>query len=164
MGNGQFYLLIVFAMSFLFGSVQAQKLKVARDLDSANILTVKKAGDDLPLGDLADAVEKYPNGKSTRTLSRNKRYQATVFCISSRSREVPDCVRRVFILDLRTDENYEIVGEELGIEAGRLISNLKWLDTKTLSYERWTTPHFGRRYVVDMKSMKQTGAFILSDQ
>jgi hypothetical protein len=146
------------------GTASAQRIKTVRDPDSANILTVKKAGDDLPSGDLADAVEKDGAGKSTLKMSADKRYEASVFCVASRSSEVADCVHRVFVLDLQTDENYEIMGEELFIEAGRLIDNLKWIDNHTLSYERWANPHFGHRYVVDIKSMKQTGAFILSDQ
>ena len=46
-------------------------------------------------------------------------------------------------------------GEELGIEANRPVDSLKWVKTG---------PHLGRRYVVDVKLKKQTGAFILSDQ
>ena len=49
-------------------------------------------------------------------------------------------------------------------DANRPVDNLKWTNNYTLSYERWTGPHFGHRYVVDIKQMKQTGAFILSDQ
>ena len=162
--NTSKYLLVVAAMFGCAGSSHAQKVKVARDSESANILTVKKAGSDLPSGDLADKVEKDGSGKSTLRMSADKRYEASVFCVASRSSEVTDCVHRVFILDLQTDENYEIVGEELFIEAGRLIDNLKWIDNHTLSYERWTGPHFGHRYVVDVKAMKQIDAFILSDQ
>jgi hypothetical protein len=77
---------------------------------------------------------------------------------------VTDCVHRVFVNDLQSEEEYEIVGEEPFIEAGRLIDNLKWINDHTISYERWAGPHFGHRYVIDMKTMKQTGAFILSDQ
>jgi len=55
-------------------------------------------------------------------------------------------------------------GEELGIETNRPVDSLKWVNNNTLSYERWTGPHLGRRYVVDVKLKKQTGAFILSDQ
>jgi hypothetical protein len=158
------YLLIIAIFAGFAGVVQAQKIKVARDPDSANILTVKKAGSDLPSGDLAEAVEKDSNGKSTLRMSADKRYEASVFCVPSGSSEVTDCVHRVFVTDLGTDEEYEIVGEELFIEAGRLIDNLKWIDNHTLSYERWSNPHFGHRYVVDIKAMKQTAAFALSDQ
>ena len=145
-------------------SIHAQKIKVTRDSESANILTVKKAGSDLPSGDLAEAVEKDGSGKSTLTMSVDKRYEASVFCVPSGSSEVAGCAHRVFILDLQTDEDYEIVGEELFLEAGRPIDNLKWVNNHTLSYERWANPHFGHRYVVDIKTMKQIDAFILSDR
>ncbi len=164
MSNRWMVLLAVFVSLMLFSSAAAQRIKAVRDPDSANILKVKKAGDDLPAGDLANAVEKYPTGKTTLTISPDKRYEASVFCVPSRSSEIKDCVRRVFVLDLQTDEDYEIVGEELGIEAGRLINDLRWINNYTLSYERWTGPHYGHRYIVDIKAMKQTGAFILSDQ
>jgi len=158
------YFLLVAAMFGYAGNAHAQRVKVVPDPRSAKILTVKKAGSALPSGDLADKVEKDGSGKSTLRMSADKHYEASVFCVPSGSSEVTGCVRRVFTLDLQTDENYEIVGEELFIEAGRLIDNLKWIDNHTLSYERWTGPHFGHRYVVDVKAMKQLDAFILSDQ
>jgi hypothetical protein len=158
------YLLILIAIAGCVEDSQAQKIKAVRDNDSANILTVKKAGADLPAGDLAEKVEKDSSGKSTLRLTSDKRYEASVFCVPSGSSDVTDCVHRVFITDLQSEEDYEIVGEELFIEAGRLIDNLKWIDNHTLSYERWTGPHFGHRYIVDVKAMKQTGAFTLSDQ
>lgn len=158
------YSIVLVALVGCVGTASAQKVKVVRDADSANILTVKKAGADLPSGDLANSVEKDSAGKSTLKLSSDKHYEASVFCVPSRSSEVTDCVHRVFVTDLQSDEEYEIVGEELFIEANRLIDNLKWIDDHTLSYDRWAGPHFGHRYVVDLKTMKQTGAFTLSDQ
>ena len=97
-------------------------------------------------------------------MSADQRYESSVFCVRSRSVDVPGCVHRVFIGDLQTDENYEIVGEQLFVESGGPIDNLKWINTHTLSYERWVSPHFGHRYIVDIKTMKQTDAFTLSDQ
>jgi hypothetical protein len=121
----QIFLLLAAVFGCL-ASAHAQKIKAVHDIDSANTLTVKKAGADLPSGDLADAVEKDGDGKSTLAMSPDKRYEASVFCVPSRSKDVPSCVSRVFILDLGTDENYEIVGEDFGIEAHRPIDNLKW--------------------------------------
>jgi hypothetical protein len=144
-------------------AVVAQKVKAVRDPESANILSFKKAVN-LPEGDLAEKIEKYGSGKSTLAESPDKIRQAFVFCVPSGSKDVSSCVRRVFVTDLGTDETYEIKGEELFIEANRLVDNLKWITNTTLSYERWTGPHLGRRYVVDLKQMKQTGAFILSDR
>lgn len=144
-------------------TAHAQKIKAVRDAESANILSIKKARD-LPEGDLADKIEKDGRGRSTLAESPDKIRQAFVFCVPSGSKEVPSCVHRVFVTDLGTDETYEITGEELFIEANRPVDNLKWTNNNTLSYERWTGPHYGHRYVVDIKQMKQIGAFILSDQ
>jgi hypothetical protein len=155
---------IVLAVCFSGVEINAQRIKAVRDPDSANILTIKKAGDDLPSGDLAEKVETDGAGNSTLKMSADKRYEASVFCIPSRSNEVPNCVARVFILDLQTDENYEIVGEELGIEAGRPVDEIKWINNHILSYERWTGPHFGHRYIVDVRAMKQIDAFMLTDR
>jgi len=150
----------------LIGCVQiadAQKLRVVTDAASANILSIKKATD-LPEGDLADRIEKDGRGKKLLAESPDKIRQAFVFCVPSGSKEVAACVSRVFVTDLGTDETYEITGEELFIEANRPVDGLKWINNYTLSYERWTNPHYGHRYVVDLKRLKQTAAFILSDQ
>ena len=150
----------------LVGCVQiadAQKLRVVPDAASANILSIKKAYD-LPEGDLAEKIEKDGRGKKLLAESPDKVRQAFVFCVPSGSKEVAACVARVFITDLGTDETYEITGEELFIEANRPVDGLKWINNYTLSYERWTNPHYGHRYVVDLRRSKQTAAFILSDQ
>ena len=157
------YVVILFVAVGCVQTANAQKVKAVRDADSANILSIKKAKD-LPEGDLADKIEKDGRGKSTLAENPDKIRQAFVFCVPSGSKEVPSCVHRVFVTDLGTDETYEITGEELFIEANRPVDSLKWINNNTLSYERWTGPHFGHRYVVDIKQMKQTGAFILSDQ
>ena len=150
---------LVFCLQF----ASAQKIRAVRDSDSANILLIKKARN-LPDGDLAEKIVKDARGKSTLRESPEKIRQAFVFCVPSGSKEVTSCVQRVFVTDLATDETYEITGEELFIEANRPVDNLKWTGEFTLSYERWTGPHYGHRYIVDLKQMKQTGAFILSDQ
>lgn len=149
-----------------FGSttaVNAQKIKAVRDPDSARILSIREARD-LPAGDIAETLERDGRGRSTLAESPDQIHQAFVYCVPSGSKDVSSCVRRVFVTDLGTDMTYEITSEELFIEANRIVDNLKWIDNNILSYERWTSPHFGHRYVVDIKQMKQTGAFILSDQ
>lgn len=149
-----------------FGStmaVHAQKIRAVRDPDSAKILSIKEARD-LPEGDIAETLERDGRGRSTLAESPDQIHQTFVYCVPSGSKDVSSCVRRVFFTDLGTDITYEITGEELFIEANRIVDNLKWIDNRTLSYERWTEPHFGHRYVVDIKQMRQIGAFILSDQ
>ena len=152
--------------SIILGGIyiaDAQKIRAVRDKESANILSMKKARD-MPDGDLAERIEKDGRGKSTLAESPDKIRQAFAFCVPSGSKEVTSCVRRVFITDLGTDETYEITGEQLFIEANRPVDSIKWINNNTLSYERWAGPHFGHRYVIDVKQKKQTDAFILSDQ
>lgn len=158
----KYVLMLLVVLAGVNGSF-GQKLRVVADADSANVLTVKKARS-LPDGDLADKIEKDGRGRSTLRESPDRIRQAFVFCVPSGTAEVPSCVNRVFVTDLGTDETYEIAGEELFIEANRPVDALRWINNYTLSYERWNGPHFGHRYVVDLKKMKQTGAFVLSDQ
>jgi hypothetical protein len=144
-------------------AAQAQKIKAVRDPGSANILSIKKATN-LPDGDLADKIEKYSTGKSTLAESPDRVRQAFVFCVPSGSKDATSCAQRVFVTDLGTDETYEITGEDVFAETGRLITELKWINNFTLSYERWMQPHFGHRYVIDVKKLKQTDSFIVSDR
>ena len=157
------FLAISIAVLLNVQPARAQKIKAVRNAESANILSIKVASN-LPDGDLADKIEKYPTGKFALAENPDKVRQAFVFCVPSGLKEITSCVSRVFVTDLGTDETYEISGEELYIEAGRLINSLKWIDNDILTYERWTTPHVGHRYVVDIKKKKQTDAFILFDQ
>ena len=130
--------------------------------ESANILRLKKAGN-LP-SNVVDKIDKDGYGKPRLAVSPDKGRRAFVLCVGSGTKEVPSCVTRVFVMDVATDVIYEISGEQLFIESNRPVDNLKWINNNILSYERWTGPRFGRRYVVDVKQMKQTGAFILSDR
>jgi len=43
----------------------------------------------------------------------------------------------------------------------RPIDNLKWVNNFTLSYERWASPHFGHRYLIDVRARKQLAAYDL---
>jgi hypothetical protein len=144
-------------------AAHAQKIKSVRDPETAHILRIKKATN-LPDGDLAEKIEKYTTGKTTLTESPDKIRQAFVFCVPSGNPEATSCAQRVFITDLGTDETYEITGEDVFAETGRLISELKWINNFTLSYERWMQPHYGHRYVIDFKLKKQTASFALTDR
>jgi hypothetical protein len=157
------YAVVLLVAVVYIQNAHAQKIKAVPDPDSAKTLSIKKARN-LPDVELSDKIERDARGKSTLAENPDKVRQAFVFCVPSGSREVSGCVHRVFVTDLGTDETYEITGEELFIEANRPIDNLKWINNNILSYERWTGPHFGRRYVLDLKQLKQTGAFILSDR
>ena len=157
------YVAILSILSCVIQAANAQKIKAVPDGNAAKILSIKQARN-LPEGDLADKIEIDGRGKKMLAESPDKIRQAFVFCVPSGSKDLTTCVHRVYVTDLATDETYEITGEELFIEANRLINSLKWINNNILSYERWASPHYGHRYIVDLKQMKQTGAFILSDQ
>ena len=157
------YAVMLFAALFCVQAAQAQKIKAVRDAESASILSIKIAKN-LPEGDISKNLDTDGRGRSTLAENPDKIRQAFALCVPSGSKDVPPCVHRVFVTDLGTDETYEITGEEPGIEANRPVDNLKWIDNDIFSYERWTGPHFGHRYVVNFKLKKQTGAFVVSDQ
>jgi hypothetical protein len=146
------YAVLGLVVAGCIASANAQKIKVVPDAESASVLSIKKARN-LPDGDLAEKIEKDANGRSRLRENPDKVRQAFVFCVPSDSKEVTSCLQRVFITDLGTDETFEVTGEELFIEANRLVDNLKWINNDTLSYERWVSPHYGHRYVIDMKRM-----------
>ena len=137
----------------------SQRIKAVPDKDSASILTIAKA-----TGELPNKIEGDGAGESTLRLSPNRAFRAYVLCIRADSTQVPNCVSRVFIRNEKSKTVYEIRGEELGIEAGRPVDELKWRDTYTLSYERWTGPHYGHRYVINVRTLKQIAAYSLTDR
>jgi hypothetical protein len=112
------YAVVLLAAVGCVQTADGQKIRVVRDLESANILSIKRTVN-IPDGDLADRIEKDGRGRLTLAESPDKIRQAFVFCVPSVTKDVPSCVSRVFVTDLGTDETYEIIGEELFIEANR---------------------------------------------
>jgi len=136
----------------------AQKIRVAPDKGSSAILKIAKTVEDLPT-----KVETDGAGNSTLAVSPAKRFSAYVLCVPLGSKETENCAARVFIRDETSKSVYEIRGEELYAEVVRTVEELKWINGSTLSYERWTSPHYGHRYIINVATLKQTGAYILSD-
>ena len=134
----------------------AQKINAEPDAETARTLTVVKTHEPLPT-----KIETDGAGNTTLVTSPTKAFTAFVLCVPSNSDEVKNCVSRVFVRDEASKTVYELRGEELFIEAGRPVSDIKWTNAYTLSYDRWSSPHVGRRYVVNMKLLKQTGGSIL---
>jgi hypothetical protein len=138
--------------------VSAQ-IKVAPDKGSAHILTITENRPDpkIPIEPLTGLP-----GTSTLVRNRARSYRAFVLCIPA---EVAgrSCNSRVFFTNERTKATYMITGETDGVEAARPIDELKWLDNTRLSYERWVSPHYGHRYIVNVRTRLQTGSFIVAD-
>jgi len=137
----------------------AQRIRVAFDKDSASVLKIEKAAGDFP-----DKIETDGAGNSTLAVSPAKRFSAYVLCVPSGSKQTENCSARVFIRDETSKSVYEVRGEDLYAEVARTVEELKWVNGHTLSYERWTSPHFGHRYVIDVVTLKQTSAYVLSDR
>ena len=144
----------------LAASVIDAQVRSVRDKESANILKFEKYTLDSSVK--VESVTGFPD-KSSLVMNPTKTTKAYVLCILNGLCD-PDCTARVFFTDIKTGETYMISGEPSEAEVMRPISELKWIDNRRLSYERWMNPRFGRRYVVDAVSRKQTAAFIVSDQ
>ena len=103
-------------------------------------------------------------GRGGLLTSRDKKYYAYIFCVPVASKEKPErCAHRVhFEENVRDARLYQIRGESELEEVTRTVDNLKWLNNYTLSYERWAGPHFGHRYLIDVRSRKQVAAYDLT--
>ena len=148
--------LIIFALASTFTGVTAQ-IRAVRDAESINVLKMEKAAIDPSLK--KESIAEVPADTSPVT-NRAGTYRAFVLCrISAET----DCPYRVHFTEIKTGTSFVITGEPTEVEIMRSIDELKWLDNDRLSYERWTNPHFGRRYLVNVRTKKQVGAWILSD-
>jgi hypothetical protein len=138
-------------------SVRAQ-VRAYPDEPSAHILTVVKYTPDPSIK--AEPVTGFD--KSSLVSNRAKTFQAYILCIPV-EKKLTDCGSRVFFTEARIGTVYMISGEPEDVERMRPVDELKWLDNDRLSYERWMSPHFGHRYVINVRLKKQTAAFALSD-
>ena len=68
---------------------------------------------------------------------------------------------RLFVAERKMGKVFEIRG--LPME-WRPFSDLVWVDNKTLVFDRWSQPHFGVHYAVNVKRKKLTSAAAFSDQ
>lgn len=152
--------LLILAVMFLCGNLDASgQMKSVPDKAAAHILTIAENKPDpkIPIEPLTGQP-----GTSTLVRNRSKTYRAYVLCIPA---EIAgrSCNERVFFTNDRTKKTYMVTGETDGVEGARPVDELKWLDNDRLSYERWMSPHYGHRYVIDVKSKKQLAAYIVAD-
>ena len=104
-------------------------------------------------------------GKGGLVTSPDRKYSAYILCVPVPSQDDPErCAHRVHFEENtrpRPTTISQIHGEEELQEVTRPVDNLKWVKAFTLSYERWAGPHFGHRYVIDVRSKKQVAAYDL---
>ena len=146
-----------FTGSGVSSSVIQRRVEVDKEL--AHILSVVQVKPD------PDLTMEPTVGKGGLVTSPDRKYSAYILCVPAPSPDDHErCVHRVHFEENsrpRPTTISQIRGEEDLQEVTRPVDNLKWVNAFTLSYERWAQPHFGHRYVVDVRSRKQVAAYDL---
>jgi len=70
-------------------------------------------------------------------------------------------VTRLFVAGRRTGKVFEVRGLPL---EWRPFSDLLWTDNQTLHFDRWSQPHYGIHYSVNVKRKKLISAVPFSDE
>ena len=84
--------------------------------------------------------------------------------VTNRSREFDaftDSDRRIFVAERRTGKIYEIRGLPL---EWRPFSNLIWANNRILMFDRWSQPHYGVHYAVNVSRRKLMVAIPFPDK
>ncbi len=145
------------ALALLCPTHAYAQTRAVSDPELANVLSITKNEPDAKL-----KIEPIPGiERSSLVNNRAKTRKAYVLCVPV-TKGSQQCDSLVFVKDMATRSVYVITGEPGGFERYRPVDDLKWVTNDVLSFERWTGPHFGHRYVVNIKLKKQTKAFILT--
>jgi hypothetical protein len=107
-------------------------------------------GVDIPEFSMAETALESGTKKDNLVASRARRYEA--FTVDG---------TRLFIGERRTGKLFEIRGLPL---EWRPFSDLTWADNKTLLFDRWSQPHYGVHYEVNVKSRKLIVALPFPDE
>jgi hypothetical protein len=143
-------MIFVSGLIFLFGlSNQAlcqksQALKAHRHAGIGNTV-----GGDIPEFSMVETSLAKGVKKQNLITSRNRRYDA--FTVTD---------TRLLVADRRTAKIFEIRG--LPME-WRPFSDLAWMDNQTLVFDRWSQPHYGVHYQINVKRMKLMKAMPFPD-
>ena len=150
--------IIAFIALLICSSGLTAQIKAYPDKESANILRVEKNTPDpkIPIEPVTGS------DKSSLVTNRAGTFKAFDLCLPEGEKKA-NCYLRVFITDKASGDTFMISGEDEYAERARVINDLKWLDNDRLSYERWMGPHFGHRYVLNVKLRKQVAAFTITD-
>ena len=155
--------LIICAISLMAtaGSSSAIQVRAEVDKELAHILSVVQVKPNPELT-MEPTV-----GKGGLLTSPDRKDSAYILCVPLPTPEDPErCAHRVHFEQNtrpRPVTISQIRGEEELEEVTRPVDRLKWVDNYTLSYERWAGPHFGHRYVIDVRGKKQVAAYDLSN-
>ena len=105
----------------------------------------------LPGVEIVEVVLDKGSIKENRVRSRDGRYEAfTSFPVF-----------RIYFVARRAGKVYEVRGLPLDY---RPFSDLVWVNNRTLVFDRWSQPHYGVHYVVDVRRKKLVMAAVFPDQ
>lgn len=151
--------LVTVGISLLCAVSAFSQTWAVRDPKTANVLSITKNQPDPKL-----KIEP-TSGLERSTLVSNKAKTRNAFVLCVPVPNVPkQCDALVFVKDIATNTTYVITGEPGGYERYRPVDDLKWVTNDVLSFERWTDPHFGHRFVFNVKLKKQTASFTETDR
>jgi hypothetical protein len=107
-------------------------------------------GDAIPEFSMAETVLAAGTKKENLVTSRSREFDA--FTVSG---------TRLFLAERRTGKIFEIRGLPL---EWRPFSDLIWADRRTLMFDRWSQPHYGVHYAVDVVSRRLVAAVPFPDK
>jgi len=90
-----------------------------------------------------------PQERENIAVNEEQTYQAFTICQPISEHE--GCQEKIFIEEISTGKYYQIQGIPL---SWRPFTNLGWRNETMLEFDRWSNPHYGLRYTVDMTEKK----------
>jgi len=89
-------------------------------------------------------LEGTPENIRDSVISPNGRWLAFVF-------NVQDEWARVGFQEIRSGKRYQLINVPL---AHRPINDIVWIDSTLVTFDRWSQPHYGMHYVVDVQNTR----------
>ena len=127
-------------LAALDGTVQSQTPKAAPSRSHRHLGLVQSIAVVIPEFSIVETSLEPDMKKENLALSRNRQYEA--FTVSD---------TRLFVSERETKKVFEIKGLPL---EWRPFSDLRWANNQTLMFDRWSQPHYGVHYSVNVKTRK----------
>jgi len=144
---------LLFALIVFLGEVYVlgQPSKPSLPKAHRHIGVVKSAtGEEIPEFSMSEASLETNAKKENLITNRDRKYDA--FTVER---------TRLFIAERSTGKVFEIRGLPL---EWRPFSDLTWADERTLMFDRWSQPHYGVHYSVDIKEKRLNAAVPFPDK
>jgi hypothetical protein len=134
-------IILVFGLTALLGLNTHALSQSPASLKSHRHLRIgESVGVDIPEFSMPETSLEAGMKKENLITSQTRKYEA--FTVSG---------TRLFVSERATGKIFEICGLPL---KWRLFSDLMWADNRTLIFDRWSQPHFGVHYAVNVKTKK----------